>query len=186
MTGSKYFAMMFVAGTLRVILVTIHVSLREAIDLIKKNRVLATIKLAHDSMRKFGMTDPRIVVAGLNPHAGEAGMFGSEDTEEIAPAVEAAKDLGIDVVGPLPADTIFYRASKGQFDIVVAMYHDQGCIPIKLLGFEVGVNITVGLPIVRTSPDHGTAYGRAGRRLGTGDPSSLLEAIRIASKLSPS
>jgi 4-hydroxythreonine-4-phosphate dehydrogenase len=186
MTGSKYFAMMFVAGTLRVILVTIHVSLREAIDLIKKNRVLATIKLAHDSMRKFGMTDPRIVVAGLNPHAGEAGMFGSEDTEEIAPAVEAAKDLGIDVVGPLPADTIFYRASKGQFDIVVAMYHDQGCIPIKLLGFEVGVNITVGLPIVRTSPDHGTAYGRAGRRLGTGNPSSLLEAIRIASKLSPS
>jgi len=186
MTGSKDFAMMFVAGTLRVILVTIHVSLREAIDLIKKNKVLAIIKLAHDSMRKFGVANPRIVVAGLNPHAGEAGMFGSEDTDEIAPAVEAAKDLGIDVVGPLPADTIFYRASKGQFDIVVAMYHDQGCIPIKLLGFEVGVNITVGLPIIRTSPDHGTAYGRAGRRLGTGDPSSLLEAIRIASKLSVS
>jgi 4-hydroxythreonine-4-phosphate dehydrogenase len=186
MTGSKDFAMMFVAGTLRVILVTIHVSLREAIDLIKRNRVLTTIKLAHDSMKKFGVANPRIVVAGLNPHAGEAGMFGSEDAEEIAPAVEAAKDLGIDVVGPLPADTIFYRAGKGQFDIVVAMYHDQGCIPIKLLGFEVGVNITVGLPIIRTSPDHGTAYGRAGRRLGTGNPSSLLEAVKIASKLSVS
>lgn len=184
LTGSKDFAMMFIAGPLRVILVTIHVSLRDAIDLIKKDRVLTTIKLAHDSMGKFGVPDPRIVVAGLNPHAGEAGMFGSEDIKEIAPAVEAAENSGINVVGPLPADTIFYRISKGEFDIAVAMYHDQGCIPIKLLGFEVGVNITVGLPIVRTSPDHGTAYGRAGRRLGTGDPSSLFEAIKVASKLS--
>jgi 4-hydroxythreonine-4-phosphate dehydrogenase len=186
LTHSKDFAMMFEAGTLRVILVTIHVSLRDAIDLIKKDRVLTTIRLAHESMRKFGVASSRIVVAGLNPHAGEAGMFGSEDIKEIAPAVEAAKDLDMNVVGPLPADTVFYRANKGQFDIVVAMYHDQGCIPIKLLGFEVGVNITVGLPIVRTSPDHGTAYGRAGRKLGTGDPTSLVQAIKVASKLSAS
>lgn len=183
LTGSKDFAMMFVAGPLRVILATIHVPLKEAIDLIKKDRVLTTIRLAQESMRRFGVADPRIVVAGLNPHAGEAGMFGSEDADEIAPAVEAARDLNINVVGPLPADTVFYRANRGQFDIVVAMYHDQGCIPIKLLGFEFGVNITVGLPIVRTSPDHGTAYGRAGRKLGTANPRSLVEAIKIASKL---
>jgi len=184
LTHSQNYAMMFVAGTLRVILVTIHMSLRDAIELIKTEKVLATIKLANEFMKRFGFAKPRIVVAGLNPHAGEAGMFGTEDIKEIAPAVEAAKAMGIDVVGPLPADTIFYRANKNEFDIVVAMYHDQGCIPIKLIGFESGVNITVGLPIIRTSPDHGTAYGRAGRRLGTGDPTSLVEAIKIASRLS--
>jgi 4-hydroxythreonine-4-phosphate dehydrogenase len=184
LTGSKEYAMMFVAGPLRVILVTIHVSLREAIDLIKSKKVLATIKLAHQTMQRFGKSNPRIVVAGLNPHASEGGLFGSEDIEEITPAVESARNLGFDVVGPLPADTVFYRASKEQFDIVVAMYHDQGCIPIKLLGFEIGVNVTVGLPIVRTSPDHGTAYHRAGLRLGTGNPSSLVEAIKLAAKLS--
>jgi 4-phospho-D-threonate 3-dehydrogenase / 4-phospho-D-erythronate 3-dehydrogenase len=186
MTHSANYAMMFVAGQLRVILVTIHVSLRSAIDLIKKDRVLATIELASESMKRFGFTKPRIVVAGLNPHAGEAGMFGNEDIKEIVPAVEAARNMGIDAVGPLPADTVFYRANRKEFDIVVAMYHDQGCIPIKLLGFETGVNITVGLPIIRTSPDHGTAYDRAERRLGTGNPTSIVEAIKMASILSAS
>ncbi len=184
LTHSNDYAMMLVAGSLRVILVTIHVSLREAIDLIKKDNVLATIRLAHQSMLRFGISDPRIVVAGLNPHAGEAGMFGREDINEITPAVESAKNLGINVVGPLPADTVFCRANKGQFDIVVAMYHDQGCIPIKLLGFEIGVNITIGLPIVRTSPDHGTAYHRARLGLGTANPASLVEAIKVAARLS--
>jgi 4-hydroxythreonine-4-phosphate dehydrogenase len=186
LTHSENYAMMFVAGELRVMLVTIHVSLRAAIDLIKTGRVLATIELANESMRRFGSTKPRIVVAGLNPHAGEAGLFGDEDAKEILPAVEAARNMGIDAVGPLPADTVFYRANRKEFDIVVAMYHDQGCIPIKLLGFETGVNITVGLPIIRTSPDHGTAYDRAGRRSGTGNPTSLVEAIKMASRLAAS
>ena len=134
-------------------------------------------------MQKIGIKEPKIAVAGLNPHASEGGLFGSEEIDEIMPAVDSAKGLGFNVVGPLPADTVFYRAKKGDFDLVVAMYHDQGCIPIKLLGFEIGVNITVGLPIVRTSVDHGTAYHRAGLRLGTGNPSSLIEAIVLAAKL---
>ena len=184
MTGTKDFAIMFVSDTLKEILVTGHVSLRNAIDLVKKNSVLFAIRMAHESMKKFGKPHPRIAVAGLNPHAGEARMFGSEDAEEIAPAVDEAKRLGIDVVGPLPADTVFYRAISGQFDIVVAMYHDQGLIPIKLQGFDRAVNVTVGLPIIRTSPDHGTAYDIAGRGLGTANPASLLEAIKVASELS--
>ncbi len=184
LTGSNEYAMMFVAGPLRVILATIHVSLRDACDLITKETVLTTIKLAHQTMQKIGIKEPKIAVAGLNPHASEGGLFGSEEVREIMPAVDSAKNLGFNTVGPLPADTVFYRAKKGDFDIVVAMYHDQGCIPIKLLGFEIGVNITVGLPIVRTSVDHGTAYHRAGLRLGTANPSSLIEAIKLAAKLS--
>jgi len=184
LTRSREYAMMFVAGPLRVILVTIHVSLREACNLISREKVITTIRLANQTLRKFGIADPRIAVAGLNPHAGEGGLFGSEEINEIIPAIDTAAKMGLHVVGPLPADTIFYRAMKGQFDIVVAMYHDQGCIPIKLLGFEIGVNITVGLPIIRTSVDHGTAYRRAGLREGTGNPTSLIEAIKLAAKLS--
>jgi 4-hydroxythreonine-4-phosphate dehydrogenase len=175
---------MFIAGSLRVALVTTHVSLRKVCDLIKKERVLTTIKLALETLQKLGISNPRIAVSGLNPHAGEGGLFGSEEVDEIKPAVDLARELGFSVVGPLPADTVFYRARKGEFDVVVAMYHDQGCIPIKLMAFEYGVNITVGLPIVRTSVDHGTAYQRAGLKLGTGDPTSLIEAIKLASKLS--
>ena len=183
LTGTEEYAMMFVAGPLKVILATIHVSLREACDLIKEESLLTIIKLAHQTMQRFGIGEPRIAVAGLNPHAGEGGLFGREDIEEIKPAVDSARGLGLNAVGPLPADTLFHRAKQGEFDIVVAMYHDQGCIPIKLLGFDIGVNITVGLPIIRTSVDHGTAYGRAGLRLGTGSPSSLIMAIKLASKL---
>jgi 4-hydroxythreonine-4-phosphate dehydrogenase len=184
LTGSKEYAMMFIAGSLRVALVTTHISLRKVCDLIKKERVLTTIKLALETLQKLGISNPRIAVSGLNPHAGEGGLFGSEEVDEIKPAVDLARELGFSVVGPLPADTVFYRARKGEFDVVVAMYHDQGCIPIKLMAFEYGVNITVGLPIVRTSVDHGTAYQRAGLKLGTGDPTSLIEAIKLASKLS--
>lgn len=182
-TKTKEYAMAFVAGQLKVILVTTHVSLREACDLVTKERILATIRLANDFMQKLGTKTPRIAVAGLNPHAGENGLFGHEDDEEIRPAVDAAIGLGLNVAGPLPADTVFFRARDGEFDIVVAMYHDQGCIPIKLLGFNIGVNVTVGLPIIRTSVDHGTAFRRAGLGLGTGDPSSFIEAVKLASKL---
>lgn len=184
LTGTRDYAMMFVAGSLRVILATIHVSLREACDLIKKESLITTIRLANEMMQEFGIKKARIAVAGLNPHAGEGGLFGHEDIDEIKPAVDSARSIGLNVVGPLPADTLFHRAKEGEFDIVVAMYHDQGCIPIKLLGFDIGVNITVGLPIIRTSVDHGTAYGRAGLMLGTGNPSSLIEAIKLASQLS--
>jgi len=186
LTGTEKYGMMFVAGPLKVVLATIHVSLREACDMIKKERLITIIELAHRAMQNFGITKPKIAVAGLNPHASEGGIFGSEEREEIKPAVDLAASLGYDVVGPLPADTLFHRAKEGEFDIVVAMYHDQGCIPIKLLGFHIGVNVTIGLPIIRTSVDHGTAYGRAGRRLGTGNPSSLIMAIKLASKLSGS
>jgi len=183
LTGTREYAMMFVAGPLKVILATCHVSLRKACDMIKKESLIASIKLAYQTMQRFGIEEPKIAVAGLNPHAGEGGLFGHEDIEEIKPAVELARRLGFNVWGPLPADTLFYRAKEGEFDIVVAMYHDQGCIPVKLLGFDTAVNITVGLPIIRTSVDHGTAYRRASLRLGTGNPGSLIEAIKLASKL---
>jgi 4-hydroxythreonine-4-phosphate dehydrogenase len=182
-TKTREYAMAFVAGTLRVILVTVHVSLREACDLVTRKRVLATIRLGNDLMQRLGKRTPRIAVAGLNPHAGENRLFGNEDDEEIKPAISDARSLGLSVEGPLPADTVFFRAKNGEFDIVVAQYHDQGCIPIKLLGFNLGVNLTVGLPIIRTSVDHGTAFRRAGLGLGTGDPSSLIEAIKLASQL---
>ena len=184
LTGSKEYAMMFIAGLLRVILVTIHIPFSQVRKQIKRDKILTTIKLAHQTLQRLGIENPVIAVAGLNPHAGEEGLFGSEEIDEIKPAVDSARDLSYNVVGPLPADTVFYRTLKGDFDIVVAMYHDQGCIPIKLLGFDIGVNITVGLPIIRTSVDHGTAYRRAGLRLGTGNPQSLIEAIKLATKLS--
>jgi len=182
LTGTRDFTMMFLTPYLRVILVTIHLPLREACELITRDRVLRTIRLANEALEGMGIRKPRIAVAGLNPHAGESGMFGDEEVEEIEPAIREAKESGLIVTGPVPPDTVFWRARKGEFDIVVAMYHDQGCIPIKLLGFEVGVNMTVGLPIIRTSVDHGTAFRHARNRIGA-NPDSLVEAIKAAAKL---
>ena len=186
LTNTKDYAMMLVAGKLRVVHVTTHVSMRQACSLIKKERVLTVIMLTHEVAQRLGIENPKIAVAGFNPHAGESGMFGDEEIREITPAIEAAKRADIDVVGPMPPDTVFLRASKGEFDAVVAMYHDQGHIPVKMLGFESGVNVTIGLPIIRTSVDHGTAYRRAGLRLGTGDPTSLEEAIKLAVQMAGS
>ncbi len=183
LTGTKEYAMMFFAGELRVILVTIHLSLVDACNAIKKDLVLRTMKLGDRTLKKLGVSAPRIAVAGLNPHASEGGLFGDEESKEIVPAMEMARRDGLVVSGPYPADTVFYRARNGDFDLVVAMYHDQGCIPIKLIGFDIGVNVTVGLPIVRTSPDHGTAYRRAGLGLGTASPQSIVEAIKLACRL---
>jgi 4-hydroxythreonine-4-phosphate dehydrogenase len=180
LTKTKNYAMMLVAGKLVVVHVTTHVSMLQACALVRKERVLNTIKLTYEVLLKLGVQNPKIAVAGLNAHAGESGMFGDEEIKEISPAIEAAKKSGINVIGPMPPDTVFLRASKGEYDGVVAMYHDQGHIPVKMLGFESGVNVTIGLPIIRTSVDHGTAYGRAGLRLGTGDPTSLEEAIKLA------
>ncbi len=181
LTGTKDYAMMLVAEELRVIHVSTHVSLREAIDRVSKERVLAVIRLAQDALRKIGVEEPKIAVAGLNPHAGEAGLFGNEDAERIAPAVAEAKKEGINATGPHPPDTVFARARKGEFDMVVVQYHDQGHIPIKLMSFEGGVNVTVGLPFFRTSVDHGTAFDIAGT--GKADHSSMRAAVDLAREL---
>jgi 4-hydroxythreonine-4-phosphate dehydrogenase len=177
-TGTRDFGMMLIEGPLRVILVSIHLSLRAALDQVTQENLLRTIRLADEGCRALGIAAPRIGVAGLNPHAGEGGLFGREDLDIIAPAIEIARQQGFDVEGPFPPDTIFMRARRGAFDIVVAQYHDQGLIPIKLNGIEKGVNITVGLPIIRTSVDHGTAFDIAGK--GLADPSSLAEAYHVA------
>jgi 4-hydroxythreonine-4-phosphate dehydrogenase len=180
-TGTREYAMMLVGGPLKVILVTIHTSLRNVPGLITKENVLRTIRLAKKASDMLGIERPRIAVAGLNPHAGESGILGTEEREEIAPAVEAAKEEGITAEGPYPPDIIFHKAYNGNVDIVVCMYHDQGLIPLKMIAFEKGVNVTVGLPIIRTSPDHGTAYDIAWK--GIADPSSMIEAIRLAIRL---
>lgn len=179
--------MMLANGELRVVLVTIHTSLRRAIDEVTRDAVLQTLQITHDTLRRWGIAHPRIAVAGLNPHAGEGGLFGDEEITRIAPAIEAARALGIDAQGPYPPDTVFMRARHtarrpGSHDVVVAMTHDHGLIPVKYLGVEEGVNITLGLPFVRTSPDHGTAFDIAGR--GVADPSSFIEALRMARRLS--
>ena len=179
--GIDDFGMMLATPELRTVLVSIHVSLRRAIESVTLERELRTIELAHRALQGFGIAQPRIAVAGLNPHAGEGGLFGYEDAQIIAPAVAQARARGLDVTGPLAGDTVFMRARRGEFDVVVAQYHDQGLIPIKLMGIEQGVNITVGLPFVRTSPDHGTAFDIAGQ--GRADPASLLEACRLAVQL---
>jgi 4-hydroxythreonine-4-phosphate dehydrogenase len=182
LSGTKDYAMMLVGGPLRVIHVSTHVSLREACNRTKQARVLKVIELADESCKLLGIAEPRVAVAGLNPHAGEAGMFGTEEIEEIIPAIEAAKARGICATGPIAPDTVFYRtALKGHFDIVVCMYHDQGHIPMKVLSFETGVNVTVGLPFIRTSVDHGTAFGKAGK--GTADHRSLNESILLGAKM---
>jgi 4-hydroxythreonine-4-phosphate dehydrogenase len=182
LSKTRDYAMLLTGGSLRVIHVTTHVSLRKACDLVKKDRVLRVIGLADKAARQLGFAKPRIAVAGLNPHSGEGGLFGDEEIEEIIPAVEAARKLGYDVSGPVPPDTVFYRAAlKNHFDIVVVMYHDQGHIPLKVLGFEQGVNVSVGLPFIRTSVDHGTVFGKAGK--GTADPTSMSEAICLAAQM---
>jgi 4-hydroxythreonine-4-phosphate dehydrogenase len=178
--------MMLANEELRTVLVTIHMSLRRAIDAISFDSVLQTIRIAHRDAARWGTSAPRIAVAGLNPHAGEGGLFGDEEIRIIAPAIEAARSQGIDVRGPFAPDTVFMRARNapdhpGEFDIVVAMTHDHGLIPVKYLGVEHGVNVTLGLPLLRTSPDHGTAFDIAG--LGLADPSSLWAALRMARKL---
>jgi len=181
LTGTTDYGMMLVGGTLRVILVTIHCALKDVPGQINMGAVLGTIRLAYSACRAMGVPRPRIVVAGLNPHAGEGGIFGDEEILHIIPACEAARAEGMDVTGPLPPDTLFYKAHKGQFDIVVAMYHDQGLIPLKMLAFGHAVNVTVGLPIIRTSVDHGTAYDIAGK--GIADPDSLISAIQLAAEM---
>jgi 4-hydroxythreonine-4-phosphate dehydrogenase len=184
LTSTKDFAMMLSAPGLRVIHVTTHVGIIDAVNKINVDRQYKVIKLAHETLKKAGISNPRIAVCGINPHAGENGLFGNgEEEEKIIPAVEKAVEEGIEVVGPLPADTLFFRAKRGDFDIVVAQYHDQGHGPIKVLGLEAGVNITVGLPIIRTSVDHGTAFDIAGKNIA--DELSLKEAIRMAIELAP-
>jgi len=181
LTNTEDYAMVLTGGPLRVILVTIHTPLRNVPSLIKKDRVLKTIHLAKRACTMLGMSNPRIAVAGLNPHAGEAGLFGDEEIKEIIPAIEEVNREGIAVSGPHSPDAVFYKAYKGEIDIVVCMYHDQGLIPLKMVAFDKGVNITVGLPFVRTSPDHGTAYDIAWR--GIANHSSMLEAIKLATML---
>ncbi len=178
-TKSDNYAMMFAGDRLRVVLATIHVPLRDVPSILSKQKILLTIKLTWQTLReRFGIKTPRIAVAGLNPHAGEGGMFGNEEKDIITPAIAQARNEGIDVIGPEPPDTLFYHAAKGHYDVVVSMYHDQGLIPFKLMHFNNGVNITIGLPIIRTSVDHGTAYDIAGT--GTADPGSLIAAINMA------
>ena len=173
--------MMLANDELRVVLVTIHVALRAAIDALDFDAVLQTIRIAHAAGAGWGQRRPRIAVAGLNPHAGEGGRFGREEIEFIGPAVEAARAEGIEASGPFPPDTVFMRARRGEFDLVIAMTHDHGLIPVKYLGVEHGVNVTLGLPFVRTSPDHGTAFDIAGQQRA--DPGSLIAAIRFARRL---
>jgi 4-hydroxythreonine-4-phosphate dehydrogenase len=180
--------MMLANDQLRVVLVTIHVSLRRAIDALSIEGIAETIAITHAAGRRFGMAAPRIAVAGLNPHAGEGGLFGDEEIRLIAPAIAQARAAGIDARGPYAPDTVFMRArdaadKPGEFDFVVAMTHDHGLIPVKYLGVEQGVNVTLGLPFVRTSPDHGTAFDIAGR--GVADPASLLAAAAMARRLAP-
>src|ERR687897_749999 len=184
LTGTEDYAMMLVTDELKVIHVSTHVSLKEAIDRAQPERELAVIRLADESLKKLGVESPRVAVAGLNPHAGENGLFGTEDAEQIAPAVAAAVEEGIDATGPHPPDTVMMRARMCGYDIVVVQYHDQGHIPIKLMGFDTGVNVTVGLPFFRTSVDHGTAFDIAGT--GKADPVSLRAALDLARRLAGS
>ena len=192
-TGTKKYAMLLVEENMRVIHVSTHVSLREACDLVKKDRIIQVIELLHNGILQLGATNTKIGVAGLNPHAGDSGLFGTEDDGEIKPAVEEARKMGYDVDGPVPADTLFSKAATGTYGGIVAMYHDQGHIPFKLTGFKwnaekkqmdsvKGVNITMGLPIIRTSVDHGTAFEIAGK--GIASPDAMVLAIEAAVQLS--
>jgi 4-hydroxythreonine-4-phosphate dehydrogenase len=181
LTGATEYATMLVSGPLRVVHLTTHYSLRQACDFVTREKILARLKLTHRSFQGWGIGHPRIAVAALNPHAGEGGILGSEEFEEIEPAIKEARALGIGACGPFPADSVFYRAINGEFDVVLAMYHDQGHIPIKVFGFEKSVSVALGLPLIRTSVDHGTAFDIAGK--GIANYESLVEAIRMAVKL---
>jgi 4-hydroxythreonine-4-phosphate dehydrogenase len=180
LTKAKDYAMMLVGGKLRVVLVTIHCALSQVPARINKTQVLRVIRLVHHCLPRWGVSRPRIAVAGLNPHAGEDGLLGREEQEQIRPAVKEAKKLGIAVRGPLPADSLFYRALEDEFDVVVAMYHDQGLIPLKMTAPRQAVNVSLGLPIVRTSVGHGCAWDIAGK--GVADPASLIAALKLASQ----
>lgn len=182
MCGVKDYVMMLCGPLLRVSLVTTHIALRDVAPLINEERLMKTVSITRDALvEDFGLKDPKLAVAGLNPHAGEGGMFGLEEEELIKPTLSKIIERGIPVTGPLSPDTVFYRAYKGEFDAVVALYHDQGLIPLKLVHFEEGVNVTLGLPIIRTSVDHGTAYEIAGK--GVASAKSLVAAIGLAYKI---
>lgn len=192
LTNTDNYAMMLVDNNFRVVHVSTHVSLREACDRVKKTRISNVIDLTHTAVEQMGVSSPSIAVACLNPHCGEGGLFGDEDAEEILPAVQEARDRGLSVEGPIPADTVFVKMKGGMFDAVVTMYHDQGHIPAKLVGFHYddktktwdsmsGVNVTLGLPIIRTSVDHGTAFDKAGDNCA--NPQSMFEAIKLAAVL---
>ena len=181
LTGAKQAVMMFHSDVLRVVLATVHVPLAEVPALLTRNLIEATIRLAAAELPRFGFPEPRLAMAGLNPHAGEHGLLGCEDEQVLRPAVEVCRRAGINVVGPLPADTLFVRATRGEYDAVVACYHDQGLIPAKLAAFGKTVNVTLGLPIIRTSVDHGTAFDIA--RQDVADPSSMVEAVLLAARL---
>ena len=181
LTGAKDVAMMFYSDALRVVLATVHIALAEVPRTLTTASLTATIDLTARELPRFGIATPRIGVAGLNPHAGEHGLFGREEETIMAPAIEACRARGVDVAGPFPADTIFVRARRGEFDVVIACYHDQGLIPVKLVAFGQAVNVTLGLPIIRTSVDHGTAFDIAGK--GVADPQSMIAAVLLAARL---
>lgn len=173
--------MMLVADKLRVSHVSTHVSLRQAIDRVRPERIMKVLQLTHDAVRRLGIEKPRIAVAGLNPHAGEGGLFGDDEEKYINPAILQARMAGLDATGPHPGDTVFFRTAQGEFDAAVAMYHDQGHVAAKMLGIWRGVNVTLGLPIIRTSVEHGTDFANAGT--GRGDPRSLVEALKLAAAM---
>ena len=181
LTGSPRVAMMFWSEPLKVVLATVHVPLSQVPAVLTREVMDGTIDLTSQGLPRFGIPRPRLAVAGLNPHAGEEGLLGDEERAVIRPAVDAARARGIQIEGPLPGDTVFVRATKGEFDAVIACYHDQGLIPVKLLAFGHSVNVTLGLPIIRTSVDHGTAFDIAGT--GVADPTSLIEATLLAGRL---
>jgi len=181
LTGAPHVAMMFHSDELRVVLATVHIPLAEVPRALTRSLMEKTIALTALELPRFDKAAPRIAVAGLNPHAGEHGLFGNEDADVIAPAVAACRARGVDVRGPFPADTVFVRARRGEFDVVIACYHDQGLIPVKLVAFGRAVNVTLGLPIVRTSVDHGTAFDIAGK--GIADPESMIAATLLAARL---
>ena len=181
LTGEKRAFMLLASDRLKVVHVSTHVSLREAIARATPDQVLATIRIGNEHLKRIGYDVPRIAVAGINPHCGEGGLFGTEDEEQLVPAVERARAEGIDVEGPIPGDTVFHRAYTGAFDLVVAQYHDQGHIPIKLIAFDTAVNVSLGLPIDRTSVDHGTAFDIAGK--GIADHGNMEKAIAYARRL---
>lgn len=183
LTGSAHVSMMFESDVLRVVLATVHVPLADVPRLLTKQLLEATIDLTARELPRFGVPTPRLGVAGLNPHAGEHGLFGHEERDVIEPAIAACRGRGVDVAGPFPGDTVFLRATRGEFDAVVACYHDQGLIPVKLVAFGRAVNVTLGLPIVRTSVDHGTAFDIAGQ--GKADAGSMIAAVRLAARLAP-
>lgn len=184
LTGARRIAMMFHAQALRVILATVHIPLSAVPRMLTRDRMEEVIELAADELPRFGFVQPRLAVCGLNPHAGEHGVIGTEEVDVLEPALAACRARGVRVDGPFPADTIFLRATRGEFDAVIACYHDQGLIPVKMAAFGRAVNVTLGLPIVRTSVDHGTAFDIAGRNVA--DPSSLVEAVKLAVALTQS